>query len=196
MALMASTDTQLQPQSAPTTSGTGIETWTLDPAHTLAEFGVKHMMFTTVKGRFPGVSGTFTVDEANPANSTVSVTIDVTSIDTRDEKRDAHLRSADFFDVENYPTITFESTRVVPKGKERATIYGDLTIRGVTREVALDSEFNGKAVTPWGNEISSYSATTTIDRKDYGLTWNAALEAGGMLVGDTVKITLEVEATK
>ncbi|HET8523590.1 MAG TPA: YceI family protein [Thermomicrobiales bacterium] len=190
---------ETQTQSTTTTgAGVGVTTWTLDPAHTLVEFGVKHMMFTTVKGRFPGVSGTFTVDEANPANSSTSVTIDTASIDTRDEKRDAHLRSADFFDVENYPTITFESTRVEPHGKdkERATIYGNLTIRGVTREVALDAAFNGKAVTPWGNEISSYSATTSIDRKDYGLTWNAALEAGGMLVGDTIKITIEVEATK
>jgi polyisoprenoid-binding protein YceI len=193
---MASTDTQAQPTT--TTSGRGVETWTLDPAHTLVEFGVKHMMFTTVKGRFPGVSGTFTVDETNPANSMVSATIDASSIDTRDEKRDAHLRSADFFDVEHYPTITFESTRVEPHGKKKdhATVIGNLTIHGVTREVALDTVFNGKAVTPWGNEVSSYSATTTIDRKDYGLTWNAALEAGGMLVGDTVKISIEVEATK
>jgi polyisoprenoid-binding protein YceI len=189
---MAMTDTQAQ--SA--TTARGVETWTLDPSHTLAEFAVKHMMFTTVKGRFPAVSGTFTVDETNPANSSASVTIDASSVDTRDEKRDAHLRSADFFDVDQYPTITFESTRVEPHGRDRANIYGNLTIRGVTREVALDTTLNGKAVTPWGNEISSYSATTAIDRKDFGLTWNAALEAGGMLVGDKVKITIEVEATK
>lgn len=173
---------------------TGTQTvWTFDPAHTLVEFSVKHMMFTTVKGRFTDFTGTLTVDEQNPANSTVDVTIDTASVDTRQEQRDAHLRSADFFDVETFPTISFRSTRVEPHGDD-LKVYGDLTIHGVTREVALDSTYNGRGVTPWGNEIVSYSATTQINRKDYGLTYNAALESGGVLVGDAIKIAIEVEA--
>lgn len=171
-------------------------TWQIDPAHSLVEFSVKHMMFTTVKGRFAGVSGTVTVDEANLANSIVDVTIDAASVDTREERRDAHLRSADFFDVENYPTLTFRSTRVEPKGGDRLTVYGDLTLHGVTQGVALDANILGRGVTPWGNEVASFSAETALNRKDFGLTYNAALETGGVLVGDAIKIAIEVEATK
>jgi polyisoprenoid-binding protein YceI len=170
--------------------------WTIDPSHSLVEFGVKHMMFTTVKGRFTGVSGTITLDEENLADSQVDVTIDAASVDTRDEKRDAHLRSADFFDVEQFPTITFVSTRVEPKGDDDLTVYGDLTIHGVTRPVALAATFNGRGVNPWGAEVAGYTATTRVNRKDFGLTWNVGLEAGGVLVGDEIKIAIEVEAAR
>ncbi|MGH2530779.1 MAG: YceI family protein [Thermomicrobiales bacterium] len=175
---------------------TGTQTvYAIDPAHSLVEFSVKHMMFTTVKGRFADVSGRIAADEQNPANSSVEVTIDAASVDTRQEQRDAHLRSADFFDTETYPTITFRSTRVEPTGSDELKVYGDLTIHGVTREVALDTTFNGRGVNPWGAQVVGYSAATQINRKDFGLTYNAALETGGVLVGDTVKIALEIEAT-
>jgi polyisoprenoid-binding protein YceI len=174
---------------------TGTQTvYAIDPAHTLVEFSVKHMMFSTVKGRFADFSGTIAVDEQNPTNSTVDVTIDAASVDTRQEQRDAHLRSADFFDTETYPTITFRSTRVEPIREDELKVYGDLTIRGVTREVALAATYNGRGVTPWGSQVVGYSATTQINRKDFGLTYNAALETGGVMVGDTIKIALEIEA--
>jgi polyisoprenoid-binding protein YceI len=169
--------------------------WAIDPAHTQVEFAVKHMMFTTVKGTFPGVTGTFTFDEQNPANSSVDVTIDAASVTTRQEQRDAHLRSADFFDVETYPTITFRSKRVEPTGDNNLKVYGDLTLHGVTRQVALDTSYHGRGVTPWGNEVASYSAATQINRRDYGLTYNAVLESGGVMVGDAIKIAIELEAT-
>jgi polyisoprenoid-binding protein YceI len=174
----------------------GTTTWAIDPSHSLVEFGVKHMMFATVKGRFTGVRGTINLDEADLSRSSVRVEIDAASIDTRDERRDAHLRSGDFFDAETYPVLTFKSTRVEPAGPDRLKVTGDLTIRGVTRQVTLDATINGRGVTPWGNEVAGYSAETQINRKDYGLNWNAALESGGVLVGDTVKIALEVEAGK
>ena len=174
----------------------GTTTWAIDPSHSLVEFGVKHMMFATVKGRFAGVRGRIDLNEADPAQSSVEVEIDAASIDTRDEKRDAHLRSADFFDAESHPVLTFKSTRVEPAGPDKLRITGDLTIRGITREVTLDATVNGRGVTPWGNEVAGYSAETQINRKDYGLGWNAALESGGVLVGDTVKISIEVEAGK
>jgi len=159
--------------------------WAIDASHTVAEFGIKHMMVSTTKGRFADVQGTIELDEADIANSSVRVEIDVASIDTHDEKRDAHLRSPDFFDAENHPKITFVSTKIEPEKGDRFRVMGDLTIRGTTRPVVLDAEFGGRGTTP-----------TQISRKDFGLTWNVGLEAGGVLVGDTVKISLEVEAIK
>ena len=168
-------------------------TWTIDPSHSNVEFAVKHMMFTTVKGSFEGVSGTITLDEANLANSSVSVEIDASTINTRDQKRDAHLRSGDFFNVEQFPTITFVSTRVEPQG-DRLKVTGDLTMHGVTREVVLDAEMTGRGMSPFGFEVMGYEATTKLNREDFGLTWNAALETGGVLVGNEIKISIDIEA--
>jgi polyisoprenoid-binding protein YceI len=177
-----------------TDTATTTTVWTIDNSHSVAEFSVKHMMFATVKGRFGSVEGTITVDNQNVENSSVDVRIDVASIDTRDEKRDAHLRSADFFDVENYPTLTFRSTRVERAGGNDLKVHGDLTIRGVTKPAVLEAEYNGQGVNPWGQQVLSYSATTKINRKDFDLNWNAALETGGVLVGDEVKVSIEIEA--
>jgi polyisoprenoid-binding protein YceI len=168
--------------------------WTIDKAHSLAEFSVKHMMVTTVKGRFANITGNIIWDEKNPANSSVEATIDATSVTTHDEKRDAHLASADFFEHGKYPTITFKSTKVEAKKADEFKVTGDLTIRGITREVTLDVEYNGTGKNPWGMQVAGFSASTSINRKDFGLNWNAALETGGVLVSDKVKITLEVEA--
>ena len=171
-------------------------TWAIDPAHSLVEFGVKHMMFTTVKGRFATVSGTIVTHDANPATASVRAEIAAASIDTREAQRDAHLCSPDFLDAERYPTLTFRSTQVAPRGRGRYVVTGDLTIRGVTREVSLEVELTGRGTDPWGNERVGFTATTAINRKDFGLTWNQALEAGGVLVGDEVKVFLEVQATR
>jgi polyisoprenoid-binding protein YceI len=151
------------------------------------------MMISSTKGRFSGVSGTITFDPNNLENGHADVRIDVSTIDTRDEKRDGHLRSADFFNVEQFPEITFKSTRVVRDGSD-FKVYGDLTILGVTREVELKTEFNGRNTTPWGFDVVGFEASTKINRKDYGLTWNAALETGGFLVGDEIKVSLDIEA--
>jgi polyisoprenoid-binding protein YceI len=181
--------------SAPIAATTGTTTWAIDASHSSVEFAVKHMMISTVRGRFGEFAGMITTDDADPTRGSVTIEIAVASIDTRDAKRDEHLKSPDFFDAARFPTITFASTRVEPvSGDDRLRVVGDLTIRGVTREVVLDTEFNGRGVNPWGQEVAGWTATTEIDRGDYGLTWNAALEAGGMLVSDTVKIALEIEA--
>jgi polyisoprenoid-binding protein YceI len=171
-------------------------TWAIDPAHTMVEFSVKHMMVSTTKGRFGGVGGTLVIDEQEPTRSSANVTIDASTVDTREERRDTHLRSADFFNVEVHPEITFKSTRIVPEKNDRYKVYGELTILGVTREVVLNTEYNGQNKTPWGSEVVGFSADTKINRKDWGLTYNAALETGGFLVGDEIKIHLEVEAIK
>lgn len=173
-----------------------VATYQIDPSHSQVEFSVKHLVITTTKGRFGSFSGEIVFDPVNIENSSVTVTIDADSIDTRDAKRDEHLRSNDFFGIGDNPQITFVSTRVEPKGKDTFTVYGDLTIAGVTREVALDARYNGTINNPWGQTVSSFSATTEIDRKDFGITWNAALEGGGVLVSDEVKISLEIEAIK
>ncbi|HEX7117275.1 MAG TPA: YceI family protein [Longimicrobiales bacterium] len=178
------------------TKRVGRSTWTIDAAHTLVEFAVKHMMIATVKGRFGEVSGTIVLDEEALDRSSAEVTIVASSIDTRSADRDAHLRSADFLDVETHPTLTFRSRRVESVGEGRFRVIGDLTIRGTTREVVLDVEDQGRGKDPWGGERAAFSATTEIDRRDYGLTWNAALETGGVLVGDRVRISLEVEAVR
>jgi polyisoprenoid-binding protein YceI len=171
-------------------------TWTIDPAHSVVELAVKHLMFSTVKGRFPAVSGTITLNDADLSASSVSADIEAASIHTGDEARDGHLRSADFLDVETYPAITFRTTAVVPQGRDTFVLVGDLTLRGETREVSLEAEMLGKGADPWGAQRAGFAATTTINRKDFGLTWNQALEAGGMLVSDQVKINLEIQASQ
>lgn len=174
-------------------------TWKLDPAHTSAEFSVKHMMFTTVRGRFRELSGTIRVDDANPESSSVEVEIDAASIDTGAEDRDEHLRSADFLDAEAHPKLYFRSTRVEGAHAEvgdRFKVIGDLTIRDTTMEVTLDVTFQGVGQDPWGGQRAGFSATTEIDRRDWGLRWNQALETGGVLVGNNVRIDIEAQAVK
>ena len=185
--------------SATTASQTQTSTWNLDPAHSLIEFSAKHMMITTVKGRMAQLRGAITIDEANPDRSSVSVEVDTASIDTRSEQRDQHLRSADFLDVEKFPTVSFRSKRVEGARASEGDsfkVVGDLTIRGTTREVTLDATFEGRGKDPWGGERVSFSATTKIDRREFGLTWNAALETGGVLVSNDVKIHIEAQAIK
>ncbi|HUX88577.1 MAG TPA: YceI family protein [Chloroflexota bacterium] len=172
-------------------------TYKIDAAHTVVEFAVKHMMFSTVKGSFSKVNGQIEFDPEHPERSSVVAEAEAASVTTRDEGRDGHVRSADFFDVENHPTISFRSTKVQSKGRgEEAKVMGDLTIHGVTKEVAFDAEFLGEGPDPWGGSRVGFNATTTINRKDFGLQWNVPLEKGGFLVGDSVKITLDVEAVK
>ena len=171
-------------------------TWHLDPAHTLVEFSGKHMMFTTVKGRFRSVRGSIELDEAHPENSLVEVEIDANSIDSGVEYRDNHLKSADFLDVEHFPLITFKSTRITRQGDTSAQITGNLTIRDVTREITLETELTGRGKTPQGKEAVGFEARTTLNRKDWGLTWNMPLETGGVLVGDTIKIEIATEASR
>ena len=181
--------------SATPTTAAAVSTWAIDPAHSVVELAVKHMMFSTVKGRFANVAGTIVLDEADLSASSVTAEIDAASIDTREAQRDAHLRSADFLDVERFPTITFHSTGVVPRGRNRFVLVGDLAIHGVTQEVSLEAELVGRGTDPWGGQRAGFAATTSINRKEFGLTWNQALEAGGVLVSDQVKISLEIQAT-
>ena len=169
--------------------------WTIDPSHSTVEFVAKHMMITTVKGRFAELEGTIVADEDNVADSTVEVTMQAASIDTRSEQRDGHLRSADFLDVENYPTVTFRSTRVEGT-KDEFKLTGDLTIRGVTRPITLDVTFEGEGKDPWGGTRASFSAKGKFDRRDFGLTWNVALETGGILVSNEVKINIEAQVVQ
>ena len=171
-------------------------TWELDPTHSAVEFSAKHMMITTVRGRFNKFDVKLNLDENNPTNSSVEVTIEAATLDTREPKRDDHLRSGDFLEVETYPNITFKSKRVEQVGEDHYRVIGDLTIRDVTREVELDTTLEGRAVNPWGKEVIAFDAKTSINRKDYGLKWNVALETGGMLVGETVKIEIQVQAVK
>jgi polyisoprenoid-binding protein YceI len=174
-------------------------TWNIDPAHTLVEFSAKHMMITTVKGRFADVRGTLTLNEDQPEASSVGVELAAASLDTRTEQRDQHLRSADFLDAANYPLISFHSRRIeglrLAEGAE-FRIIGDLTIRDVTREVALAATYEGRGRDPWGGERVSFSAITKLDRRDFGLTWNAALESGGVLVSNEIKIHIEAQAVR
>jgi polyisoprenoid-binding protein YceI len=174
-------------------------TWNIDPAHTLVEFSAKHMMITTVKGRFADVRGTLTMNEERPEASSATVELAAASLDTRTEQRDQHLRSADFLDAENYPLISFRSRRIeglrFAEGAE-FRIIGDVTIRDVTREIALDATYEGRGRDPWGGERVSFSATTKLDRRDFGLTWNAALESGGVLVSNEIKIHIEAQAIR
>ena len=168
-------------------------TWTIDPSHTTVEFVAKHMMITTVKGRFAELTGTIIADETNIADSSVEATLQAASLDTRSEQRDAHLRSPDFLDVENYPDVTFKST-AISGTKASFKVTGDLTIRGVTRPITLDASFEGEGRDPWGGTRASFSAHGKFDRRDFGLTWNVALETGGILVSNEVKINIEAQA--
>ncbi|MCG0239783.1 MAG: YceI family protein [Firmicutes bacterium] len=170
--------------------------WTIDPAHTVVEFAVRHMMISTVKGTFSGIQGTILADPEDLTSASCEVTVDVNSINTREPQRDEHLRSPDFFDAANYPTITFRSRSITRTGEQEYLLVGDLTIRGVTREVQLRLTYAGQARDPWGNERIGFSVEGKINRKDFGLTWNAVLETGGVLVGDEVRINIEAEAVK
>jgi polyisoprenoid-binding protein YceI len=179
------------------TPQTATTTWNIDPVHSVAEFKVKHMMISNVKGQFPKVSGKLTLDESDLTKSKVEAEIETASIETRDAQRDGHLKSADFFDVEKFPTMSFKSTgnKVVRSGE--LSVEGDLTVRGTTRKVLFTVEGPTAATKdPWGNTRVAVSATTKINRKDFGLTWNTALETGGILVGDEVTITLDVQFVK
>ena len=172
------------------------QTWQLDPAHTQANFSVKHMMFAKVHGGFDSIAGALRIGDWDDLDSwSADVTIAAASINTGQAQRDEHLRSSDFFDVEEHPELTFRSTSVRKSEDGTLVVTGDLTIRGVTREVELDVEETGRGTDPWGNERVAFRASTRIDRRDFGLTWNQALEAGGVLVGHDIDITLEVQAT-
>ncbi len=170
------------------------KSYTFDLSHSAVGFHVRHLMISKVHGRFTAWGGTLEIDEADLAKSKVAVEIDAASVDTKELKRDEHLRSADFFDAEKFPKLTFASTKVEKVDDENLKVTGDLTIHGVTRSVVLAVERGGEVKDPWGGTRAGFSAKTTISRKDYGLTWNALLEAGGVAVGDKIEITLEIEA--
>lgn len=168
--------------------------WEIDGAHSSAQFSIKHLMVSNVRGEFSKVTGTLNLDDKDITKSTVEATIDVSSINTRDEKRDGHLKSPDFFDVAKFPTITFKSKKVAKAGEGKLKVTGDLTIHGVTKEVVLNVDGPAKeAKDPWGNIKSGAVATTKINRKDFGLGWNKVLETGGVAVGEEVSITIDVE---
>ncbi|GHO68528.1 polyisoprenoid-binding protein [Ktedonobacter sp. SOSP1-85] len=166
--------------------------WEIDPTHSHVNFSVKHMMFSTVRGSFKVFSGKLHIDEQNPAASWVEAQADTASVDTSDANRDGHLRSADFFDAEQFPVLSFKSTNVERAG-DGYKVTGDLTIHGVTKSVVFDAEYLGQGKNPWGATVAGLSATTKINRRDFGLTWSAALETGGVLVGDDVKIEIDLE---
>lgn len=170
--------------------------WALDPAHSSVDFSVKHMMIAKVKGSFKAFNATI---EANPTDLTsanIHFNIDLASVDTRNEDRDNHLRSGDFFDVENHPSMTFTSTKISKTGEGEYYVTGDLNLHGVTRSETFAVTFEGTGKDPWGNEKVGFNAEGKIKRSDYGLTWNAALETGGVLVGDEIKVSLEIQAAK
>jgi len=181
-----------------TTSAPGtVSTWNLDPAHSVAEFKVKHMMISNVKGSFSGVSGVLHLDETDYTHSTVEASIPASSLKTGDDQRDGHLKSAEFFDTEKFPTLTFKSTNIDLIGGADYAVTGDLTIHGVTKSVTLAVEdVSEPSKDPWGNQRIGLAASTKINRKDFGLSWNSALETGGLLVGEEVTISLEVQFIK
>lgn len=174
-------------------TATGTEVWVLDPAHSQADFSVRHMMIATVRGRFRKMDGRLIGSPDRPEEASVELSIDVNSIDTAEPQRDQHLRSADFFDAEHHPTLQFRSRRIQPVGEGKYKVVGDLTMRGVTREVTVDVTFEGRVKDPWGNERVGFSAETRLNRKDWGLNWNALLEAGGVVVGDEVRVSVQTE---
>src|SRR5229473_6955510 len=171
-------------------------TWTVDPMHTQVEFSAKHMGIMTVRGAFTGVNAAIDFKEDDFTASSVEATVDASTLSTHDDQRDGHLKSPDFLDVEHFPTITFKSTRIERAAHDQYTMTGDLTIKNVTRPVSLDVVYSGQGKDPMGNVHAGFSAYTTINRKDWGLNWNVALETGGLLVGEDVKLALEVEAVK
>ena len=180
-----------------TAIATGVTTtWKIDPAHSHVEFAVRHLMISTVRGRFAGVEGTVRLDDSTPSGADVDVRIDVATIDTREPQRDAHLRSADFFDVDKYPHLTFKAGRIQDRKGRDLKLAGELTMHGVTRPVVLDVTEEGRGRDPWGGERLGISATTKVKRSDFGLTWNQALETGGVVVGDEVRVLLELELLK
>jgi len=180
---------------ATTQAPTANSTWKIDPSHSHVEFAVKHLMISTVKGRFADVEGLITIVEGNPSASSVTATIKAASIDTRTDQRDEHLRSADFLDAAQYPEITFKSKRIAGDASE-FKVTGDLTIRGVTKEITLETTNEGSIKDPWGGERIGFSAKSKFDRRDFGLTWNQAIETGGVVVGNEVKVSIEIEAVK
>jgi polyisoprenoid-binding protein YceI len=180
-----------------TTAPASTITWKLDPAHSAAEFKVKHMMISNVKGSITGLTGALTEHTVDSTLSSVEASVDLSTLSTGDAQRDGHLKSADFFEVEKYPTMNFKSTKVVPKGEGEYAVAGDLTIHGITKPVTFAVEGpSAPGKDPWGNTRIGLSATTKINRKDFGLNWNAALETGGILVGEDVQITLDVQFIK
>lgn len=194
MAGKAGKDDKMSTLAIPQTATT---TWNIDPAHATAEFKVKHMMIANVKGHFSKVTGVLNHAEGDPTKSSIEATIEAGSLETRETQRDAHLKSEDFLHVEKFPTLSFKSTDIKVAGDGELKVQGDLTIRGVTRKVTFAVEGPTPATKdPWGNTRIAVSATTKINRKDFGLVWNAALETGGILVGDDVTITLDVEFVK
>jgi len=168
-------------------------TWNLDASHSTAEFAVKHMMVSTVKGRFGAIAGTANIDEGDPARSFVTASVDVASIETGQAQRDEHLRSNDFFNAERFPKLLFSSTKIEHVDGDRWTMTGDLTIRDVTRSVVFDVEFEGRGPDVFGGERAGFEATTKINRKDFGVSWNGLIEAGGVAVSDAVRIVLNIE---
>ncbi|MPZ50492.1 MAG: polyisoprenoid-binding protein [Dehalococcoidia bacterium] len=179
-----------------TSTATGISVWNLDPVNSEVEFSVKHMMVSTVKGRFLDVAARIEIDEAEPANSKVEAEIATASVDTGFDQRDNHLRSDDFFNAERFPKLTFRSTKIEPAAEDRWFVTGDLTIRDVSRPVVLDLTYEGRIVDAYGKDRAAFSAHTSISRRDFGVNWNGAIEAGGVVVGDTVKINLEIAAVR
>lgn len=173
-----------------------IERWEIDSSHSGIHFSVRHLVIAKVRGKFARWSGALSVPDGDLGRATVDVTIDATSIDTGVADRDTHLKSADFFDVERFPEITFKGARVEAQADGEFRLIGELTIHGVTREVALEVEATGRTMDPWGNERLGFEAKTSVDRKQFGLAWNQVLETGGVMVGDKVEIELEIEAVK
>ncbi len=169
-------------------------TWTVDPSHSVVGFTARHLMISKVRGRFASFSGSLTITD-DPLSSSVSAIVDLASVSTGDDSRDAHLRGADFFDVEQFPTMTFTSTGIKDERGE-LVLFGDLTIKDVTRQVAFELEFNGVTTDPWGGTRVGFNAETEVNRRDWGLEWNVALDTGGVLVGEKVKIQLDIEAVK
>jgi polyisoprenoid-binding protein YceI len=183
--------------STSTATPSTVSTWNIDPAHSAAEFKVKHMMISNVKGKFTGITGSLTFDESDLSSSTVQASIPMATVSTGDDQRDGHLKSPDFFHAEQHPEMTFQSTAIQVKEPGELAVTGDLTIHGVTKSVTFDVEGpTPPAKDPWGNLRVGLSATTKINRKDFGLTWNAGLETGGVLVGEDVTITLDVQFIK
>ncbi len=183
----------------PTTNIEPVEvenTWNIDAAHTNINFTVPHMMISEVTGTFKEFEGTVVSSKEDFSDAQIDVIIKAKSINTENNDRDNHLRSGDFFDAENHPVLTFKSTKVENKGNGKLSIFGDLTLRGVTNQVELDTKFKGQAVNPWGQIVAAFKGTTTINRKKWGLSWNTVLEAGGFLVGEEIELNLNVELNR